>query len=201
MKLICFLLIMICIACNNTSRKKNTTLLQLKYSAYVWQQQQNTNEGDFHLLKYFHVNNLGRYCLLTNYLEAGASHGFLSDSLDLKTMQLIDSILIRVYNQYHRNSLNFKDTFNLVYNGPTSYLDCKLSNNENLKIKYIKNSIHTPTNILFVDSIIEQLFNRPLNSNRVVVSIGTYLDTLKNLDLAKLPSISSEKIKFLKPKN
>jgi hypothetical protein len=78
MKLICFLLILVCISCNNTSRKKNTTLLQLKYSAYVSQEKQNTNEWDFHLLKYFHLDSLGRFSLVNNYLEAGASHGFLS---------------------------------------------------------------------------------------------------------------------------
>jgi len=201
-------LIIILSACGHTLESKNFLNADLKYSSYLWHLNQETNNFEFYLATYIHIDSNGKYQLIrhSTFLD---NPQYFSGTLNDSIRKIIDSMLIenKYFPEIRKDGLVDVDTTFLIYDGFTYLLDYKIIGKNRTKVQYINSSHRTPDNIIFLTSMLDTIiFKMP--GNRIdSFSIGAYTDTLKKISSYNLPpppkrppppNIST--IKFIPPK-
>lgn len=195
-------LLLILSACGQKLKNKNFLNTDLKYSSYLWHLNEETNNFEFYLATYLHIDSSGNYKLIRHkrFLDNPEYFGgTLNDSI----RTVIDSILLhnKYFPEIRKDGL--PDTPLLVYDGFTYLLDYKIISKERTRIEYINSSFRTPENILFLTSLLDTLIFRTEGNKIDSFSNGAYTDTLKKISSFNLPAPPKRpprlNIKFVPP--
>jgi hypothetical protein len=199
----CFLLFA---ACRHPHENKKFVTADFKYSTYIWHINQVSDQLEFHLADYFHVDSSGHFNLIKHNPDSLDKHFYFSGTINDSIRQILDSLLLE--NKFHPEirTDGLPDSPLLVYDGFTYLLDYKLIDKDQAKIQYIKSSSRTPENILsltaFLDIVIKNTQSNKIDS----FSIKPYIDTLKKISSyylpppPKRPPPNDKSLRFISPK-
>jgi hypothetical protein len=186
-------------ACSYPPAPKKTTTTDLKYATYTWYLSPNSEQWDFHLADYFHVDNTGHFELIRHDTFL-TRHTYFKGILTDSTRQMIDSLLLA--NKYFPglNITGILDTLPLTYDGLTSFLDYKIGENAQIKLQYIHQPSVVLKNILYLSDWLDTLISGTAATQTDSFSMGTYLDTLKMISLKDVPPLPGKSVRFDSPK-
>jgi len=206
MKLLLYiLLIFILTACGQKLKSKIFLNTDLKYSSYLWHQNQEMNNFEFSLVTYIHIDSSGRYKLI-RCTTLGDNPQYFGGTLNDSIRKIIDSMLLenKYFPEIRKDGM--PDTPLLVYDGFTYLLDYKIIGKDRTKIQYINSSSRTPENILFLTSLLDTIIFKTQENKIDSFSIGVYIDTLKKISsynlppLPRPPRLMPHNLKFIPPK-
>lgn len=179
-------LLLLFIACRQPQDNKKLATIDFKYSSYLWHINHDSNQREFYLANYFHIDTNGQFKLIrhTTFLDNPQYfRGTLNDSI----RQIIDSMLLE--NKYHPEikTDGLPDTSLIVYDGFTYLLDYEIVGKGRTIIQYINSSSRSPKNILLLTSLLDTLISKTQLNKIDSFTIETYIDTLKKVSSYNLP--------------
>jgi hypothetical protein len=199
-------LIFILGGCGQKLKDKNFLNTDLRYSAYVWHLNSETNNNEFYLATYMHIDSSGKYKLIRHVTFLDKPQ-FFSGTLSDCIRKVIDSMLLKSKYFPEVRKDGMPDTPLLIYDGFTYLLDYKIIGKDRTKIQYINSSSRTPDNILLLTSLLDTIIFKTQENKIDSFSIGEYIDTLKKISSYDLPPPPKhppppiiDNIKFLPPK-
>ncbi len=124
---------------------------ELKFSAYTWHQNENTDSWDFYLANYLEIDSNGHFVLMRHEKFAGRMLYFSGHFTDA-TFSQIKGIL---QNRTYENDYTWKVESGSIYDGFTYTIDYRGFNRERKVIQFIPNNSPEPIRILrkILDSI------------------------------------------------
>lgn len=193
-------LLLLLTACGYQPAPKKISTTYLKYATYIWYLSPNSEQWDFHLADYLHVDSTGNFELIrhdTFLIKHTYFRGVLTDS----TRQIIDSLLLA--NKYYPglNSAGRLDSLPLTYDGLTSFLDYKIGDSAQIKFQFINQSSAVPKNILYLSNWLDALISKTAMTQVDSFSIGPYMDTLIKISSYDLPPPPGKSVRFVHPRN
>jgi hypothetical protein len=186
-------------ACGYPPAPKKIATTDLKYATYTWYLSPNSEQWNFHLADYFHVDSTGHFELIRHDTFL-TKHTYFKGILTDSTRQMIDSLLLA--NKYFPglNSAGILDTSPLTYDGLTSFLDYKIGENAQIKLQYINQLSVVPKNILYLSDWLDTLISKTAKTQLDNFSIEDYIDTLKQISSPNLPPPPGKRVRFVYPR-
>lgn len=186
-------------ACNYPPAPKKMATTDLKYATYAWYLSPNSEQWDFHLADYFHVDSTGHFELIRHDTFL-TKHTYFKGVLTDSTRQMVDSLLLANKFFPGLSTAGISDTVFLVYDGFTYLLDYKMIDKAQTKIQYFNSSSVIPQNIQYLTDWLDTLISGTAATQTDSFSMGTYLDTLKMISSKDVPPPPGKSVRFVAPK-
>jgi hypothetical protein len=142
--------------------EKSFSSTELKYSAYNWYVNENTDTFDFYLAHYIAIDSNGHFVLMRHKTDENKPlyfSGYLTDTI----RKQIDTIL---QNRTYHSDYTWEVNSGFIYDGYTYTIDYKNNNSERKIIQFIPNNSPLPIRILakMLDSIIYKTDSNKLDT-------------------------------------
>lgn len=191
-------LLLLLTACGYQPAPKKISTTYLKYATYIWYLSPTSEQWDFHLADYLHVDSTGNFELIRHDTFL-TRHTYFKGTLNDSTRQIIDSLLLA--NKYYPglNSARILDSLPLMYDGLTSFLDYKIVDSAQIRLQYINQLSVVPQNIVYLSDWLDTLISKTAVTQIDSFSIGPYVDTLIKISSYDLPPPPGKRVRFVSP--
>jgi len=186
-------------ACGYQPAPEKIATTDLKYATYTWYLSPNSEQWDFHLADYFHVDSTGHFELIRHDTFL-TKHTYFKGVLTDSTRQMVDSLLLANKFFPGLSIAGIFDSLPLTYDGLTSFLDYKIRDSAQIRLQYLNHSSVVPKNILYLSDWLDTIISSTVVAQTDSFSMGTYLDILKIISSKDVPPPPGKSVQFVAPK-
>lgn len=194
------------VSCKQSNSTKKLATDDLKYSAYYWHLNEQTNSFEFYLVHYIDVDREGNYVLMRHDVWRDKPRYFRG-SIDDTIRQCIDTTF---FNDSFKTDYSYMTNPSFIYDGFTYCLDYRTQNSKRKKILFVPHN--SPTKINILSSLLDTLIYSSKTEILDALDITLYTKQLKELSEKVDPPppppkmlppspLNSKTILFKSPKN
>ena len=161
------------LSCRQINSTKKLATYDLKYSAFYWHFNQQTNNFEFYLVHYVDIDREGNYVLMLHDVwrdKPKYFKGAIGDTI----RECIDTTFL---NDNFKTDYSYSTKPNFIYDGFTYCLDYRTQNNERKKILFIPHD--SPAKINILSSLLDTLIYSSKSEILDTIYIAAYTKQLK----------------------
>ena len=179
--LISITIILTIVACNLRPTPKVMETVDLKYSAFYWHSNDQTQKREFYLYSYINIKKNGSYVLMGHDYWKGKTKYF-AGIMDSSILKLIDTVFLK--SKYKSDySVDIENL--VIYDGLTYCFDYTLEGDKNREVQFIPP--HSPDQFKLLASKLDTLISKTIKSNIDTLLLETYKSRLSEISLLNLP--------------